>query len=100
MPAGQLLGARAMMDLESFTGDIEVGVSVQVANVRNSVTGTVSIEGRKTSSGVYYGSDFTDISGTTDGALLARFVWTTRNTVSSANCFARVSGHVELDERC
>ncbi len=100
MTASEAARARGTFEVGTKFGDIEIAVGFFVANVEDNVTTPASpaITAYRTTTGMQFPADFTDISPETKGKQLVRWVWLVKNTSSSNLNFARVGGLVDVEE--
>lgn len=100
IPAGDIVKVRGTMELAEHTGDLEVGLGIDTANVEDAPDQNPTvIIARQATDGMVFGASYVDVSSATAGKRLARFVWLTANTSTSAFTAGRVGGYVELELR-
>jgi hypothetical protein len=103
-PAAELKECRGIAELRAITGtgELNVALGIQVANVENAPTDKTAagelIVGFQTGQSVVYPSALVDLSSVTSANQIYRFVWYTKLTTGTAMTLGRVGGVVEMVE--
>lgn len=98
MDAGQVGKIRGTLEMAWHTGNAEVSLGYQTANVETSQDSPLTVGSYATTDGVLFPSGFTDISGNTLGKQMVRIGWMVKLTSGTTQAFAYVGGKVDIQE--
>ena len=98
LPALQVQKLRVNFEMRGRSGNLQVTLGYQTANVENSPDEPIAVGSYQTTNDVFYGSSPTDISANTLGKQLIRFVWMVKLSADGSPGFARVGGSIDYTD--